>query len=89
MEQNEKKIPFCKKVGAVILEVLGELLVGGICFVIGAGVMALLGNWDAPETIDSELLILLGMVIVLALVLIPCSIIVAVRKKKKKTESKE
>lgn len=89
MKQNRKKTPFWEKVGAVFLEVMGELLVALIFFIIGVGVMVLLEYWDAPETIDSEMLILLGMVLVLALLLIPYSIIIAIRERKKKTESKE
>ena len=44
----------------MLLEFLGELVVGVIFLAIGVGIMTLLGNPGALKTTDSDLLILLG-----------------------------
>ena len=82
--ENESKKSFVKKLGEVILEFLGELIAVVIFFAIGMGIMALLGNTDALETVDSDLIVLLGAVAVLAAFGILFAVIAIVRKIKRR-----
>ena len=52
-----------KKIGAVLLEGLAEIVLTLICFGIGAFIVSLFGvNLDSPN-IDGDLIILLGIVV--------------------------
>ena len=82
--ENKSKKSFVKKLGEVILEFLGELIVAVIFFAIGVGIMALLGNSDALETMDSDLLTLLGALAVLAAFGILFAVIAIIRKIKRR-----
>ena len=54
MGKYEKKVPFWKKAGAAVLEMLGELLIMAVFFLIGAGILILLGNKEAIADMDPE-----------------------------------
>ena len=82
--ENKSKKSFVKKLGEVILEFLGELIVAVIFFAIGVGIMALLGNSDTLETMDSDLLTLLGALAVLAAFGILFAVIAIIRKIKRR-----
>ena len=87
MGNFEKKKRFTwKRFGEGVLEILAELVAVAIFFAIGAGIMALLGNKETMETVDPDLLILLGALVVLAAFGILFAIIAAVKKKKKRHE---
>ena len=81
---EKRKNTFWKKLGAIALEILGELAVTVMIFAIGAGIMALLGNADAVAAMDSELLILLGALVVLAGFGILFAVIAILRKIKRR-----
>lgn len=80
-EEKKKRAP--GKVLSAVLEVLGELLVMAVFFAVGLGVMALLGNRDAVENMDPELVILLGILVIFAAVFVVTAIVMLFRKKKK------
>lgn len=84
MGKHEKKVPFWKKAGNAILEILGELVAMVVLFAIGAGIMSLLGSKEAIADMDPELTILLGAVAVLVLFGIIFAVASAIRKKKKR-----
>jgi hypothetical protein len=60
------------------------LIVAVIFFAIGVGIMALLGNSDTLETMDSDLLTLLGALAVLAAFGILFAVIAIIRKIKRR-----
>ena len=69
--EGKKKKNFWKALGEGLLEILGEILLTGIFLAIGGGVLALFGktvNWD---TVDTDVLTLLG---ILALVVVAYAI---------------
>ena len=78
MEKPKKS--FFRKFGSALLEFLGELVVGVIFLAIGVGIMTLLGNPAALETVDSDLLILLGALAVLAAFGVLFTVIAILRK---------
>ena len=56
-----------KKIGAVLLEGLAEIVLTLICFGIGAFIVSLFGvNLDSPN-IDGDLIILLGIVVLVVI----------------------
>ena len=82
MENKQKS--FLRKLGAAILEFLGELIIAVVFFAIGAGIMALLGNPDAIPTADSELLVFLGALVVLCAFGVLFAVIAIIRKNKRR-----
>ena len=84
MGKYEKKTPFWKKAGAVLGEILGELVITIVFFLIGAGVLFLLGSKEAIMDMDPDLTILLGALAVLALFGVIFTVASAIRKKKKR-----
>ena len=84
MGKYEKKVPFWKKAGAAVLEMLGELLIMAVFFLIGAGILILLGNKEAIADMDPDMPILLGALAVIALFGVIFAVVAVVRKKKKK-----
>lgn len=75
-----------KKIGRVVRDILGELAAMLVFFVIGAGIMALIGLHHAVESMEPDLLILLGALAVLAAFGVLFAVIAVVRKKKKRDE---
>ncbi len=64
-----------KKIGAVLLEVLAEIVLTLICFVIGAFIVSLFGvSLDSPN-IDGDLIILLGIVVSVVIFEAVCALV--------------
>ena len=64
--EGKKKKNFWKALGEGLLEILGEILLTGIFLAVGVGVLALFGktvNWD---TVDTDVLTLLGFLALIA-----------------------
>ena len=67
----------------LLLEVIGELAVYAIFFIVGIGVLCLLGSTDALQNWDPESVVLVGCCALAVLVLVVCCIIKFIKKKKK------
>ena len=80
--ENTPKKSWKRKFLDAVLEILSELVIAVIFCAIGAGIMILLGK--APETVDSDLLVLLGALVVLAGFGVLFTVIAIVRKIKRR-----
>ena len=69
--------------GSATLEIFGGLLVLLICFVVGFGILYLLGGNDLLCRMDFELLIVLGMLIISILMGAVFTAVYLVKKRKK------
>jgi len=86
MDKSDQKKPFLKKLREALLEILAELVTLVLFIAIGSGILVLLGNQNVLETVDPDVLVLLGALVVLAAFGIMFAVIAAVRKKTRKTE---
>ena len=82
--ENTPKKSWKRKFLDALLEILGELVIAVIFCAIGAGIMILLGKAEMLETVDSELLVLLGALAVLAGFGVLFTVIAIVRKIKRR-----
>ena len=76
------KNPATKKVLSVLGEILCELLLTAVCFAIGFGILTLLGYRDVLENVDSDLIILPGCLVVLAVFGAVIAIVSVIKKNK-------
>ena len=82
--ENTPKKSWKRKFLDAVLEILGELVIAVIFCAIGASIMILLGKAEMLETVDSELLVLLGALAVLAVFGVLFTVIAIVRKIKRR-----
>ena len=87
MGKYEKKTPFWKRIGAGILEVLGEFLIVGIFFSLGAGACWLFGKTDAVESIDGDALCVIGIAVFVAIFYAGSAIVRWIKKRRKMNDT--
>ena len=72
-----------KKIGEILLDVIGEVIIMGVALATGMGILRLCKQENILEQWDPEMVGFLGMLAILALAGIVCAIIAIVKKKKK------
>ena len=81
---NKKTNSFWRRTTNFLLEVVIELAAVAIFLLIGAGILALFGAWDALKTLDTELMVFIGALVALAIFGIVIAIIAINRRNKEK-----
>ena len=78
---EEKKNP-SKKIGSLLLEILGEVAVILVFMLAGVGVFWLFGKQSVIENIDPDTLCLIGIIVILVGYYVISTIVRLIRKKK-------
>jgi xanthosine utilization system XapX-like protein len=78
---EEKKNP-SKKIGSLLLEILGEVAVMLVFMLAGVGVFWLFGKQSVIENIDPDTLCLIGIIVILVGYYVISTIVRLIRKKK-------
>lgn len=85
--ESKKKRGWLSKLWDFFTEIFGELIVLLVSFGIGAGILWLFGRKNLVKDMDSEWVILLGMLAAVAVTIIVLVIVALIKKRKNKSEN--